>query len=101
MDAATKYAILTPFRVMEASLKSMDIIKKMAEIGNPNSVTDAGVGALCARTAVIGAFLNVKINCKDFDDTAFVSDILTKGEALVEKAVAKEAEILKTTHEKI
>ena len=101
MDAATKYAILTPFRVMEASLKSMAIIQKMAEIGNPNSVTDAGVGALCARTAVIGAFLNVKINCKDFDDTAFVSGILSKGEALVEKAVAKEAEILKKTYEKI
>jgi len=101
MDTAIKYAILTPFRIMEASLKSMDVIQKMAEIGNPNSVTDAGVGALCARTAVIGAFLNVKINCKDFDDTAFITDIITKGEVLVEKAVAKEAEILETIHKKI
>lgn len=101
MDAATKYAILTPFRVMETSLKSMDIIQKMAEIGNPNSVTDAGVGALCARTAVIGAFLNVKINCKDFDDNEFVTDILAKGEAIVAKAMAKESEILKITNEKI
>jgi glutamate formiminotransferase/formiminotetrahydrofolate cyclodeaminase len=101
MDTATKYAILTPFRVMETSLKSMDIIQKMAEIGNPNSVTDAGVGALCARTAVIGAFLNVKINCKDFDDNEFVTDILAKGEAIVAKAMAKESEILKITNEKI
>ena len=51
-------------------------MKAMAEIGNPNSVTDAGVGALCARTAVIGAFLNVKINCGDCEDKAFVEDIL-------------------------
>ena len=101
MDGATKYAILTPFRVMETSLKSMDIIQEMAEIGNPNSVTDAGVGALCARTAVIGAFLNVKINCKDFDDTEFVTDILAKGEAVMAKAIAKEEAILKITMDKI
>lgn len=101
MDAATKYAILIPFKVMQTSLKSMGIIQKMAEIGNPNSVTDAGVGALCARTAVIGAFLNVKINCKDFGDTEFVTDILTKGEALMAEAIEKETEILKITMGKI
>jgi glutamate formiminotransferase/formiminotetrahydrofolate cyclodeaminase len=101
MDAATKYAILTPFRVMETSLKSMDIIEQMAEIGNPNSVTDAGVGALCARTAVIGAFLNVKINCMDFDDTEFVTDILAKGETVMAKAIAKEEAILKITMDKL
>jgi len=101
MDAATKYAILIPFKVMETSLKSMDIIQQMAEIGNPNSVTDAGVGALCARTAVLGAFLNVKINCKDFDDTEFVTDILAKGEAVMAEAIAKETEILKITNDKI
>ena len=48
---------------MEISSASLEVIKMMADIGNPNSVTDAGVGALCARTAVMGAFLNVKINC--------------------------------------
>jgi len=101
MDAATKYAILIPFKVMETSLKSMDIIQEMAEIGNPNSVTDAGVGALCARTAIIGAFLNVKINCKDFDDKEFVTDILAKGEVVMSEAIAKETEILKITHKKI
>lgn len=101
IDAATKYAILTPFKVMELSLESMEIIQKMAEIGNPNSVTDAGVGALCARTAVIGAFLNVKINCKDFDDTEFVNDILAKGQKLVDEAMTKETEILKITNSKI
>ena len=101
LNAATKYAILTPFRVMETALKSMDMIQKMAEIGNPNSVTDAGVGALCARTAVIGAFLNVKINCKDFDDSTFVEDILAKAELVMAEAIAKEDEILKITLNKI
>ena len=101
MDSATKHAILTPFRVMETSLKSMDMIQKMAEIGNPNSVTDAGVGALCARTAVIGAYLNVKINCKDFDDSKFVAAILTKSDAVMAKAIAKEEAILKITLSKI
>jgi glutamate formiminotransferase/formiminotetrahydrofolate cyclodeaminase len=101
MNEATKYAILTPFQVMETCLKSMDIIQKMAEIGNPNSITDAGVGALCARSAVIGAFLNVKINCVDFDSPKFVSEILAKGEVLVVKAKEKEMEILRITNEKI
>ena len=59
IQEATKNAILTPYKVMETSYKSMEVMKSMAEIGNPNSVTDAAVGALCARTAVIGAF-NVK-----------------------------------------
>lgn len=101
IDKATKHAILTPFRVMETCLKSMNMIQKMAEIGNPNSVTDAGVGALCARTAVIGAFLNVKINCIDFDAPEFVSDILAKGEVLVAQAKEKETEILRITYERI
>ena len=57
---------------MELSYNSMSIIKKMIDIGNPNSVTDAAVGALCARSSVIGAFLNVKINCKDYNDKKFV-----------------------------
>ena len=65
---ATKYAILTPFKVMETAFASMEVMKVMAGNWKPNSVTDAGVGALCARTAVIGAFLNVQINCKDCVD---------------------------------
>ena len=68
IQEATKYAITVPFKIMETSYKSMSIIKKMAEIGNPNSITDAAVGALCARTSVLGAFLNVRINCKDCED---------------------------------
>ena len=79
----------------------MEVMKAMVDFGNPNSVTDAGVGALCARTAVIGAFLNVKINCGDYEDKAFVSDILEKGQQLVHDACALEDEILMIANSKI
>lgn len=98
---ATRYAMEVPFRVMEKSFASMEILKEMVEKGNPNSVTDAGVGALCARTAVIGAFLNVKINSEGLDDKAFVAEIMTKGAAIEAAAIKLEAEILKMVEEKI
>lgn len=101
IEDASKYAIEVPFKVMETSLKSMEVIKAMAEIGNPNSVSDAGVGALCARTAVMGAFLNVKINASGLDDKAYVENILAKGKAVEDKAQALEAEILAITNKKI
>jgi glutamate formiminotransferase/formiminotetrahydrofolate cyclodeaminase len=101
IQEATKYAILTPFKVMETAYNSMEVIKAMAEFGNPNSVTDAGVGALCARTAVIGAFLNVKINCGDCEDKTFVDDILKRGQQLVDDACALEDEIMEITNSKI
>lgn len=98
---ATKLAIEIPFRVMELSLDSMEVIKAMAEKGNPNSVTDAGVGAMCARTAVMGAFLNVRINASGYEDKKFVDQILEKGRDLESKAVAKEKEILEIVSSKI
>ena len=101
IQEATKYAILTPFKIMETAYASMEVMKAMAEFGNPNSVTDAGVGALCARTAVIGAFLNVKINCGDCEDKAFVEDILKKGQQLVDDTCALENEIIEITNYKI
>jgi len=101
IQAATKFAIETPFKVMETAYKSMEVMQAMADFGNPNSVTDAGVGALCARTAVIGAFLNVKINCGDCEDKTFVTDILTRGQQLVDKTCALEAKILELTNSKI
>ena len=101
IQEATKYAILTPFKVMETAFASMEVMKVMAEIGNPNSVTDAGVGALCARTAVIGAFLNVQINCKDCVDKEFVRKILKKGQQLVDKSSLEEDKIIKIVNSKI
>ena len=101
IQEATKYAILTPFKVMETAYNSMEVMQAMAEIGNPNSVTDAGVGALCARTAVIGAFLNVKINCGDCEDKNFVDDILKRGQKLVDDTCALENKIMEITNSKI
>lgn len=98
---ASKYAIEIPFRVMEKSLESMEVIKAMVEIGNPNSVTDAGVGALCARTAVIGAYLNVKINANGIDDKSFVDDKLSNGAVIEKKTIALETEILEIVNQKI
>ena len=94
---ATKNAILTPYRVMQVALDSMSVIKKMAEIGNPNSITDACVAALCARTAVRGAFLNVQINCLDYNDKSFVDDINKKGRNILEKALELENKIISIT----
>jgi glutamate formiminotransferase/formiminotetrahydrofolate cyclodeaminase len=79
----------------------MNIIKAMAETGNPNSVTDAGVGALAARSAVMGAFLNVKINASGLHDKVFVEKVLSEGNLLQEKAIAMESEILSIVNSKI
>lgn len=101
IQAATKYAIEVPFKVMELSYESFDLITAMARIGNPNSVTDAAVGGLCARAAVRGAYLNVRINTGDLKDKDFVNDILTKGQAIVDKAAAAEDALMEIVEEKM
>ncbi|MEO6883763.1 MAG: glutamate formimidoyltransferase [Bacteroidia bacterium] len=101
IQEATKYATEIPFKVMELSFASMEIIKAMAENGNPNSVSDAGVGALCARSAVMGAYLNVKINAKGLSDKKFAVEILAKGKAIEEKTHLLEAEILTIVNNKL
>ncbi len=98
---ATKYATEVPFLTMERAFDSFEVIRAMAEQGNPNSVTDAGVGALCARSAVMGAFLNVKINAAGLKDKAFAADILARGAAIEEKAIEAESEILAIVNGKI
>jgi glutamate formiminotransferase/formiminotetrahydrofolate cyclodeaminase len=101
IQEASKYAIKVPFRVMERSLESMQVIKAMAEIGMAASASDVGVGALCARTAVMGAYLNVKINAGGLDDKAFAAEYVSKGEEIVAKAVELEKEILEVVERKI
>jgi len=101
IQAATKYAIEIPFKVMETAYASMEVIKAMVIEGNPNSVTDAGVGALCARAAVMGAFMNVRINAADYKDKIFTTEIIARGAALQNKTLAMEAEILEIVNEKI
>ena len=101
IEAATKHAIEVPFEVMQVALASFAVIGAMAKTGNPNSVTDAGVGALCARAAVHGAFLNVKINTGGLLDKAFVADILAQAEQLCAQADAFEQEIMAVVHSKM
>ena len=98
---ATLYAIEIPYKVMELCYLSMEVMKAMAEIGNPNSVSDAGVGALAARSGVMGAFLNVKINAEGLDDKTKIDQFLKQGEDLVAKANHLEQEILKIVNKKI
>ena len=101
IQEATKYAIEVPFKVMKAAYQSMEVIKAMAETGNPNSVTDAGVAALCARTAVLGAFMNVRVNASGYHDKGFIKEILNEGEALQQMAIDTEAEIIAIVNNKI
>jgi glutamate formiminotransferase/formiminotetrahydrofolate cyclodeaminase len=101
IQEATKFAIEIPFKVMQSAYASMEVIKAMAETGNPNSVSDAGVGALCARSSVMGAFMNVRINAAGYDDKEFVADILSRGREIENKTIALESEILNVVNGKI
>ena len=101
IQEATRKAIEIPLEVMKLSLESLSLIKSMANTGNPNSVSDAGVGALCARSAVIGAFLNVKINCTSYEDANFVNQIIGEGQQIEDAAIKVEQEILQIVNSKI
>lgn len=101
IQAATKYAIEIPFKVMETAAAAMPLAKAMVELGNPNSVTDAGVGALCIRSAVMGAFMNVRINATGYNDKVFVADVVAKGKAIEDAVIASEAEVVRMVNEKI
>ncbi len=101
IQEATKKAIEVPLKVMQLAHDSMRILKAMAETGNPNSVSDAGVGALCARTAVEGAFLNVKINAAGLKDEVYLKSALEKANNLLLSARNSEVEILKIVYHNI
>lgn len=101
IQEATKRAILIPLKVMGTAHASLAVIRAMAETGNPNSVSDAGVGALCARTAVIGAHLNVRINASGLNDKVFLEEILSKAKRMEEEAVRMETEILAIVEAKL
>ena len=101
LQEATLYATQVPLKTMKASLKVFDVVKAMAESGNPNSVSDAGVGALAARSAVLGAQLNVKINAAGLKDRAVAEALVAEAELIAKQAVALEAEVLQVVNEKI
>ena len=101
IQEATKYATQVPFRTMKVAFKAFEVVRAMAETGNPNSVTDAGVGALCARSAVMGAHLNVKINASSLKDEAFKAEILKEAAEIEAAALVQEAEILQIVNKVI
>lgn len=101
LQSATLYATEVPLRTMKVAYKVMDIVKAMAETGNPNSVSDAGVGALAARSAVLGAYLNVKINAAGLKDRETAERLIAEGSELALKACEAEASVLDIVNSKI
>ncbi len=101
IQEATKYAIEVPFRTLELAFESFELAKIMAQEGNPNSASDAGVGALCARAAVHGALLNVQTNVVDLEDKNYAKEKLDRGEALAKRADELEREILHIARSKM
>ena len=101
IQAATVEAARVPLRVMQVAVASMEVARAMAESGLSASASDAGVAALCARSAVMGAGLNVRINAKDLQDRAVADDLVVQAHALVAEAQAREAEILALVEAKL
>lgn len=98
---ATLYATQVPLQVMKTAYRSFDLLRNMAEKGNPNSVSDAGVGALCARAAVRGAMLNVQINASGLSDKALAEELIREAKDIEVKASAQEDIIMKVVNSKI
>jgi len=101
IQEATLYAAQVPLQTMKASMQVFDICRAMAKEGNPNSVSDAGVGALAARAAVLGAALNVKINAGSLTDRAVAEPLIVEADALVAQANNAEQEILRIVERKL
>lgn len=101
VEKATQYATEIPFQVMETAYQSMEVMKAMMETGLQSSLSDAGVGALCARTAVLGAYFNVRINAKDIKDKDFTTAILKKAEVIYHQTLALEKELIDLIDTKI
>lgn len=94
LESATLYATEVPLKTMKTSYEAFDLLEQMALKGNPASVSDAGVGALAARAAVLGAHLNVKINAAGLKDRVTAEKILNEAEAIASQAMLRESEIL-------
>jgi glutamate formiminotransferase/formiminotetrahydrofolate cyclodeaminase len=101
MQEATLYATQVPLETIKATMETFPLIRAMAEEGNPNSVSDAGVGALAARAAVLGACLNVKINAGGLKDREVADKLVGEANALAAEACKLEAEILEIVNSKI
>lgn len=95
MESATLYATQVPLRTMHTAFEAFEVVKAMAEKGNPASVSDAGVGALAIRAAVLGAWLNVKINAAGLKDRNKAEELLADAAKTAHEAMRLEEEILK------
>ena len=98
---ATKYASEIPLEVMKTAYESMEVMEAMLEHGLQSSLSDAGVGAICARTAVIGAYFNVRINVKDITDRAYAESILKNAADIYTKTLEREVNIIALIDSKI
>jgi glutamate formiminotransferase/formiminotetrahydrofolate cyclodeaminase len=94
IESATRHAIEVPMQVARTSAAVLPWAAEMVQRGNPNSVTDAGVGAMAARTAVFGAILNARVNAKDLKDRAYAEQVERECSELQATAQAAEAQIL-------
>jgi len=94
IEDATKYATEIPYKVMETSYNSIEVMLAMMKNGIKNSLSDGGVGVLCAKTAVTGAYFNVRINAKDIKDRSFAKEILAKAEEIYQKTLVLENEMM-------
>ena len=101
IEIATMYATEVPFQVMETAYNSMEVSKAMLTDGMESSLSDAAVGILCAKTAVTGAYFNVKINAKDIKDRVFAEDIIKSAEDIYQKTVAIEQETIAYFNSKV
>lgn len=101
IQEATKFAIEVPYNVMKTSFECYEIIEGMIKIGNPNSITDAGVGALCIRTAVLGAYMNVKVNMQDLKDEVWKEDMLLKATKIYIDTTQMDAKLFELVNAKI
>lgn len=101
LHEATKGAIQVPLETLRVCVDSMEVAQAMARIGMPSSVSDAGVGVMCARTGALAAYLNVRTNFKGFQDAAFQQTVMEEAEALKAKAERIEAEVLQATLAKL
>ena len=86
IEEATRYATEIPYRTMKTATMAIPLCKKMAEIGNPNSISDAGVGAICCLTAIKGAYLNILINVAGLKDKSWADNILSDASQIIENA---------------
>jgi len=90
IQAATLYATEVPLRTMRVAYSAFDLVEAMVKEGNPNSISDAGVGALCLRSAIFGAFMNVKINSKDLKDKILANKLVTEANEIFNSTVFRE-----------